>query len=138
MTVATSESTRSESVALIVAAEPRERRLDRGGAGIGDPPAQRPTRRREHDRERSAVATWVSLDEPGLDQTIDEAHRAGVGQSRRAGKLLGRAAAEELVERDERGRCGSGHARGTLGRVSQRIRDRQREGTEHVDQVRIA
>ena len=78
----------------VVAVQPIERFLDRRRSRHADLAAQCSTRCRQHDRQRSAVATRSPLGEAGVDQPVDESNRAGVRESCRLGEILSRATGE--------------------------------------------
>ena len=90
--------------------------------------------RREHDRQRPAVATRSPLDEAGVDQAVDEAHGARVGESRGLGEILRRPPGKELA-RATRAAVRRRSAGRRFGGVADPVGQRHVERAEDVDQV---
>ena len=127
-----------EECSTVVGVQRIERFLDGRRPRQGDLAAECSTRRRQHDRQRSAVTTWSPLGEAGVDQPIDESHGSGVRQSCRLGEILGRATGKALAKSDEGGRRRARHPGHLFGGVADPVDQCKRERPDHVDEVSIA
>ena len=91
--------------------------------------------RRQHQRQGAAVGTRPTDHQALGLETVDEAHTSGGRQRHRPSETIDRPTVEELVECDQRRRCGAGQSRRPLHPRLHRVGQAEHHCAEHVDQV---